>query len=69
MHHKKPVSIFYRIAQVMGDHHGSKMFFFNDFIRKLHDQGLLFLGSKAAVCSSRMRNSMGVMVDMSRAMA
>ena len=67
MHHKKPVSIFYRIAQVMGDHHGSKMFFFNDFIRKLHDQGLLFLGSKAAVCTQR--STVGVMVDMSRAMA
>ena len=62
MHHQQAVTVFHCITKIMGNHNSGQLFLPYNFIGKLHNQSAVF-GSSAAVCSSRIRKSIGVIVD------
>ena len=62
VHHQKTVAVLHGIAEVVCDHDSGR-FFPGQFSRVSSMIISAVFGSRAAVCSSRIRNSMGVIVD------
>ena len=61
VHHNKARALLHGIAKIMRYHNSRRFFLLNHFIGKLIIISAV-LGSSAAVCSSRIRKSIGVSV-------